>query len=173
MRKFLPAGAAAMVLWATGTVPSEANDRSVQGVAIPASACQLADDSTATLNATVGWIVRNGVTAKVLCPVPINHIELGGTTNDNDMSKFRIHFTDSDGVGTGSIVKVFLLRHTSVPLGTTEVCRKELAPATTSTTSTIVPCVHDIMSGGMFYEFAVVLHAAPGGYAFFLGLDFP
>ncbi len=174
MGKLFSIFATALILSTVIAATAEANDRSMRGLMIPASACQLTGTDSATLNVSLGWFVRNGGFAQIMCPLPINHIELGATSTDNDISKFRIHYIDSDALGTASVVKVEFGRYTSVPIGTTVVCRQELAPATVNATSTIVPCAHDVMSGGMFYAFVVTLKAATtNGYAYFLGIDFP
>jgi hypothetical protein len=40
----------------------------------------------------------------------LNNVDLGGTTDDNDISKFRVHYRDTDGFGTLASVAVKLQR---------------------------------------------------------------
>ena len=112
MRKFSAAAAAALVLAATASATAEANDRSVRAVMIPPMACQPSRNSGAEL-ALTSWIARAGASADLVCPVPFNNIELGTTSSDNDMTSFRIHYSDSDGTGDASTVSVSRRRSSS------------------------------------------------------------
>ena len=47
---------------------------------------------------------------KLHCPLPLNNVDLGGTTDDNDISKFRVHYRDTDGFGTLASMAVNLQR---------------------------------------------------------------
>ena len=172
MGKISSTGAAALVFVVTAIATADANDRSVRAVMIPPSACEAPATTTAKLSAA-GWTVQNGDSAAFICPLPINNIELGGTTDDNDITKFRVHYRDSDGLGTVNSVDVVLIQHRVGPFVQTGICGATLAPSTTDFTSSTVPCVHDVASGGRFYQFFVRLKSGPAGSASFLGIDFP
>ena len=36
------------------------------------------------------------------CPLPINNVDLGTSSNDNDMSSFTVFYNDVDGRATGA-----------------------------------------------------------------------
>jgi hypothetical protein len=121
-------------------------------------------------------MVDPGNIAVLDCPLPINDIDLGGITNDNDMSKYRVHYIDPDGTGSAAKVTVYLHR-TKVTNGTVTVtgfCPFQSSPNTALATTTIVPCVQDL-AAGTFYSFQVILQVSGSSVlgGSFVGIDFP
>lgn len=151
---------------------AQANDRSVRGIMIPVASCQ-PDWETAGGLILYSWQVSSGQYAHLLCPMPINNIELGGEATDNDMSKFRVHYRDSDGMGTASRITVSFYKTTSSPFSFVGICNRTLATTSTTMTSTVVPCAHDLAAGGAFYGFSVEMVTSPGTTVEFMGIDFP
>ena len=172
MRKFSSAAAAALVLAATASATAEANDRSVQALMIPPMACQPIRNSGAELVLT-SWIARAGASTDLVCPVPFNNIELGTTSSDNDMTSFRIHYSDSDGAGAASTVSVSLYRFDNSSFSVRFLCSANLAPQTTGLTATTVPCVQDVAPRSTFHAFLVQLASPVNGIVTFRGIDFP
>jgi hypothetical protein len=162
--------------------PARANDRDLQGTPIPASACVEFRRSPALTEEAwkAGYFEVTG-DAKDLelhCPWPVNNVDLSGTTNDNDISKVRVHYRDSDGFGAGAAVTVGIGRPVVDASGNTRgqaVCFWQSnaygTGATTSTKASRV-CAHDLAAGG-FYSADVLLQSRAGQTAQFLGIDFP
>ncbi|MFO1040058.1 MAG: hypothetical protein U1E45_24715 [Geminicoccaceae bacterium] len=170
MGRFSWIGAAALVL--ATSAAAEASDRSVQAVMIPPMACQPIRNAGAELVLT-SWIARAGASADLVCPVPFNNIELGTPSADNDLTSFRIHYSDSDGTGTAAKVSVSFYRFNNSSFSVRFLCSRNLAPATTALTATTVPCVEDVATAGTFYAFLVQLTSPPNGIVTFRGIDFP
>ena len=113
------------------------------------------------------------------CPLPVNNIDLSGTTNDNDLSQIRVHYRDTDGTGSGTSVAVALIK-TAVPttIGgsqNTTVCSwfsSTDGTGATTTTRATKACAHDLAAGA-FYHLQVSLQSSQGHNAQFLGVDFP
>jgi hypothetical protein len=114
---------------------------------------------------------------EVLCPLPVNNIEMSGTGLDNDISSFRVTYRDTDGLGSGGEVSVFLQRAVLLSGGglrTAPVCSwssNRDGTDETGHTSDMVPCNHDVRSRD-FYVFVVVLDRTTAEVEF-TGIDFP
>jgi hypothetical protein len=107
-----------------------ANDRDLRAITVPAASCvpYIREGEPGTGAPTWVWSfaafelsgVRPGfpyATASLRCPLPIDAIDLSGTTNDNDIDKVRILYRDSDGSGGGlTHVDVALEKTTYSPL---------------------------------------------------------
>jgi hypothetical protein len=163
--------------------PAHANDRDLRGTVVPASACTATSaGAPADRFFDRGAYVVDGSSELLvlICPLPVNNVDLSGTANDNDISKFRVYYLDSDGSANSAGLSLFLnqaVLAVDQPSGhrTTDVCRWFSNPngggIRTATRSTF-PCAHDVSSAG-FYFFQVFLSAGPGTTATFLGIDFP
>jgi len=157
---------------------AQANDRDLRATTIPASACQSTAVFSGFLSSQGNWVASGGSNSFValVCPLPLNNIDLGGTTDDNDLSKFRVHYRDGDGVGTAAQVALNLYR---ITVTTTEtfsrqfICSFFSAPSTTSYTRTTRSCAHDLVFGS-FYVFNIEINAGQNtGDTEFVGIDFP
>jgi hypothetical protein len=176
------AAALALVGLALAPAPARANDRGPRGTPVSASACvqyQRAPGTTVDPWINTGYSAVGGVGyyARLRCPLPLNHVDLSGTTNDNDLSKLRIHYHDTDGPGPGSDVYLVLARTTTtggVTAGT-DVCRWDSnvdgTGATTPAKATKA-CAHDLAEGAS-YHFGVTMRGGGGFVAQFIGVDFP
>jgi hypothetical protein len=110
------------LLAATPLGQALANDRDLR--ATPVSAASCAPRLTGTLAGFDPWNfgtyelppsdpAGQGYREMILiCPLPVNHIDLGGTSNDNDISSFRILYRDGDGFGVASDIWVKLFEQT-------------------------------------------------------------
>ncbi|OCQ98811.1 hypothetical protein BCD64_22420 [Nostoc sp. MBR 210] len=105
---------AAATIAASLIVPSvaSANDRDITATTIPATACRPNSDSgDASVVISNGAYVFNGSatgTVTLYCPLPINANTLVDFSNDNDISRYRVYYRDTDGIGTASEIKVNL-----------------------------------------------------------------
>jgi hypothetical protein len=171
----------ALCLLATAaTTSAEANDRSVRALMIPASACQIVENTPFEANPFKGPDTinrRTPGTYSVLCPLPINNIEMSGTASDNDITSFRIAYVDGDGNGPATTVEVILRRtdlRTPGSVLTRPVCQwNSNVNGSPGLISAIVPCAHDVL-GRNFYTFNVILSTTSDStQAYFYGIDFP
>jgi hypothetical protein len=161
---------------------ARANDRDPRATPVPASACvEVFHPTNITLWSSSGWfgLYTGGAYATLRCPLPLNNVDLGGTTDDNDISKFRVHYRDGDGFGTTARVEVDLKRAAvnagGLPEGTVVCSWKsnvDGAGATTAAKATKA-CPHDLAAEA-FYFFEVRLETGDGTYPVeFLGITFP
>ena len=106
----VPALAASLIPY-----PIHANDRDLRGTPVPSAACAVGDNNLATPPFAFGGALASGGGAlglsskttgaqflTLFCPLPVNNVDLSGTTNDNDITKIRVHYKDSDGFGTNA-----------------------------------------------------------------------
>lgn len=171
-RLHIPALFSGLLLSTLFVTATQANDRSLRAITIPVAGCQPSWDSAGGL-IIYSWGVGSGQYAQILCPLPINNIELGTAAVDNDITKFRVHYRDSDGLGTGSRVSVAFYRTTSSPFSFNVICSQNLSTTIGTLTSTTVTCAHDVTGGGAFYGFSVEMITSAGTAAEFMGIDFP
>jgi hypothetical protein len=157
--------------------PGQANDRSLRALMIPPSSCQVDEnepfeDDPFKTPFSVGRFTPGVYT--LLCPLPVNNIEMSGTSDDNDISSFRVNYDDQDGLGSGGEVSVILNR-TVISGGVIRfipVCRwSSNTDGEPGAMSDVVPCQHDVRSRN-FYAFDVVLDRTTAEVSFF-GIDFP
>jgi hypothetical protein len=167
--------------------PAQANDRDPRGTPVPAAACEEYQRSGFTPSAwVVGfWALQGpGKELRLHCPLPLNNVDLSGTTNDNDLSKIRVLYQDSDGFGDGFTLQMGLNKAAISPTGpggmlVTTVCSwnsdTDGTGATTGATATKA-CVHDLAATAA-YSVDVLLKTKAGasasGTVSFLGIDFP
>ena len=186
----------AVIAGSSPVVDALANDRDLKATTIPASSCvDYARDNNSVNVPSPGYWGGSAVTwfgqrpdlpmpetLFLSRPLPVNAIDLGGNTNDNDMSSFQIVYLDNDGFGGGVRVEATLVR-TELPtagaLQTTPVCYWDSnvnGSGATGWTRASAPCVHDL-SGTAFYHFNVYLFAARSALANFsagfAGIRFP
>jgi hypothetical protein len=161
--------------------PARANDRDLRGTPVPAAACVEVSRSGLTGNPWSGSFFGMEGAGKVLllrCPLPVNNVELSGNTDDNDLSKFRVHYRDPDGSGNGAIVTVTLVEMGATATGdtvSTHLCQwSSNADGTgaTGATRATKACAHDL-AADVFYHFNVQLQSGAGLTVQFLGVDFP
>jgi hypothetical protein len=161
---------------------ARANDRDPRATPVPASACvEITRPANITPWSSYGWfsLYTGGAYVTLRCPLPLNNVDLGGTTDDNDISKFRVHYRDGDGFGTTARVEVDLKRTAvnagGLPEGTVVCSWKsnvDGAGATTAAKATKA-CPHDLAAEA-FLSFEVRLQTVDGTYPVdFLGITFP
>jgi opacity protein-like surface antigen len=160
-------------------VPSTAlaNDQDIVATTIPATACRPQTDSgSAAVALSNGAYVFNGSatgTVILFCPLPINANTIADFTNDNDISRYRVYYRDSDGIGTASEVRTSLVYRNSV--GLTQVGGTWSSNASNITANTIaaVNLSHDVGSDRL-YSFAVIMQRTNTTQnPAFSGIDFP
>ena len=167
-----------------GVAPALANDRDLRATMVSGASCGEAARSTYNNPWTSGdyfSVSSANQYLRLRCPLPLNEIDLSGTTNDNDISKIRVFYGDSDGFGTDATVTVGLVK-IAMPASpgwpqTTVVCSwssdTDGTGAVTAAKATMA-CVHDLAAEA-FYHFNVSLHtgANGGNAATFVGISFP
>ena len=116
----------------------------------------------------------------------MNNVDLGGTSNDSDMSSFTVFHLDADGNGSGADVEVRLVGTTvdnvSGVASTTRRCSFRSSvqgPGKVGWAVGNVPCAVDLAATA-FYYFEVILTsngqvpAQPENFvAAFMGVRFP
>ena len=121
-------------------------------------------------------VVGPGQSVRLRCPLPVNNVDLSGTSNDNDLTKLRGHYRDTDGFGTGGVVCIELLRTTASAQPNTSVCiwssNVDGTGGTTATTATKT-CPHDLAAGAFYHLDVLLLATGAGNVAEFFGVDFP
>lgn len=149
------------------------NDRGVRGIMVPPAGCQPYVGASYALFSGNAWTILQGSSATLSCPLSFNNVDLGGTSADNDITRFRIHYQIPFTFGE---VYVQLIR-SEVLAGrfvSSVVCGGRVIPTTTDPTETTVACAHDVAGDGVFYSFAIILKqplsASP---PVFIGIDFP
>jgi hypothetical protein len=115
------------------------------------------------------------------CALPLNNVDLGGTTNDNDISSFTVLYRDGDGAAPNTFVEVGLYQ-TMLASGTMQtraICSWNSNTGGTGSTgyaSANVPCTHDVAATAL-YHFEVRLFtnrvSFPTIEAAFVGIRFP
>jgi hypothetical protein len=172
----IPLPALTLLAGLLSAAAAQANDRDLRAAMVPASAC-----TVLTAAAPIGFrfardhvvLATTGtgqaVSASLRCPLPVNNIDLGGTSNDNDLSKVRVHYKDSDGAGQRATVSVALFRGvvaSAAPEGVTSgaVCQWNSntgGSGATGGTKATFACPHDLAAEA-FYTFQVDLAVQPG-----------
>ena len=150
---------AAATAAALAPAPARANDRDLRGTPVPAAACveyrrspDLAQDPW-----KAGYFALTGVgSLQLRCPWPVNNVDLSGTTDDNDLTKIRVHYRDSDGFGGGAGVQVVLgmtVADASGNARNTAVCMlysNAHGTGATTTTKATRACAHDLAAGAFY-----------------------
>jgi hypothetical protein len=170
---------------------AQANDRDLRATTIPAQACQVTNvngsggtdrfDAFGLLvelyNPTPGLLYE----VTLLCPLPLNAIDLGGTSNDNDISNFSVHHMDGDGRGENVDISIDLMELRTVSgavEGRTRCFWRSSVNGPGSTAAAIgnMPCAVDLLGVG-FYVFQVVVKGLSRNddsrEAWFTGIRFP
>jgi hypothetical protein len=156
-----------------------ANNRSLQGTPVPASACVeyrrspgLTEDTW-----TGGFFQLTGEGfLELRCAWPVNNVDPSGTTNH--LTKLRVHYRDSDAFGGGAGVQVVINKVFASAAGQARlqtVCfwasNGDGTGATTTAKATL-PCTQDL-AAGTFYVVDVFMAVVGVHTVQFLGVDFP
>lgn len=158
-----------------GAPSAHANDRDLRATTVPATSCQPSSHAAAAEVSLVNaaWVFSNSNTGTVTfyCPVPVNGNTESDTTNDNDVSAFRVFYQDSDGTGDDAEVTVRLVyRNTGMfAAGTTW---SSNVSNTAVDTMAFHSVAHD-MSASALYSFIVTLRRDNATeIPVFTGIDF-
>jgi hypothetical protein len=95
--------------------PAHANDPDLRATTVPATACHpVRPAATAPIELSLtelGWVFSGSDVGTVLlyCPLPVNNNTVFDMTNDNDMTTYRVLYTDTDGMGAAAEVRVWLM----------------------------------------------------------------
>jgi hypothetical protein len=176
-----------------GSLPgwAMANDRDLKATTVPAALCVEGRSNGAPLGGL--WLNEReyglpgrldsdfeNADQRLHCALPVNNIDLGGTTNDNDISSFTVFYRDGDGVAPNTFVEVTLYQ-TMLASGTMQtraVCSWNSNTSGTSSTGYVgasVPCVHDVAATAL-YHFGVRMFTTTVTndiVAAFVGIRFP
>jgi len=174
----------AIVLASTLSEQAMANDRDLRATAVPPALWT--GETEGHFDNAFGLVVGNIAPPgddrflSVRCALPLNNIDLGGTTNDNDMSSFTVFYRDADGrdLRVKLFVTLFEVRLSGGEMTATRKCSWNSSEGTgvTTFTSANVPCVVDLAATA-FYHFAVDMQfdGTPNNFieAAFSGIRFP
>ena len=152
-----------MAVLATG--PASANDRDLRATTVSAYSCTTKDGGIRdnALGIYTGDITNPniGADAEIVlrCPLPLNNIDLGGTSNDNDISDFTVFYQDEDGLGNRVAITVDLneVRLVSGRMVSAVKCSWNSnvnASGSTSYSASNLRCPVDLVATG-FYHFTV------------------
>lgn len=146
---------------------------------VPATACFVSDNSPAESMPYKGGGTYSrftlGLTA-LTCPLPVS---AASVSSGGRLTKFRVHFRDADGDGSGSQVEVVLNRAFITSRGRAVVeglCSFDSNGFKSANVyiRTLVAC-EVVIRPSTFYYFDVLLRddGREGGEPNFLGIDFP
>jgi hypothetical protein len=195
MREIMMNGAAvALVTALLAPDPAEANDRDLRATVINPFSCTVPyghEDQDRFM--WVGWphpyglgflADVAGLGMSLICPLPLNNVDLGGTTNDNDITSFTVYYSDFDGRAGGAWMGVLLREVTLVngQLVSRVVCdwdSNRHGALASGPVSSNFPCAVDLVATA-FYHFDVALinssivSSTPNTVAIsFAGIRFP
>jgi hypothetical protein len=168
LTSYVVAGVAALSTMITPD--AAANDRDLKATHIPAAACDANNSYNVDLRQGIhvpgdqpGALNQDHVWR---CALPLNNVDLGGTTNDNDMSSFTVFYMDSDGAGTRVNLKVDLWENTVGANGLVSTLRcpwnsNQEGSGSTAYTSKNKPCAVDL-GATSFYFFTVTMRVTAG-----------
>jgi hypothetical protein len=116
------------------------------------------------------------------CPLPVNNVDLGTTSNDNDISSFTVFYNDVDGRAGGAWISATLVEVTVVngQIVAKNLCQWDSnrhGALASGPVSSNFPCAVDL-SATAFYHFSVglinnlVLPGSPVAISF-IGIRFP
>jgi hypothetical protein len=146
---------------------ASANDRDLKATHISAFDCRDLEASGQPIatsrprSSGLGVSSLAGARADLVCPLPLNNIDLGGTTNDNDISSFTVFYADADADGRGAGAQLTVaLEQTRILNGQFEtkvLCSWDSnvhGSTGSSPNASNRPCAVDLLSNG-FYNFRV------------------
>ena len=181
-RASLLIGMAAMIAVPALAPPvARANDRDLRGTPVPAAACvEYRRTGPVGDPWKAGWfaLTGHGLYLQLRCPFPVNNVELSSRSDDNDLTRMRVHYRDSDGFGGGAGVQVVLGRSFVTASGAVQFeaacswASNAHGTGGASAAKSSRACAHDLAADS-FYHVDVFLGVVDGHTAEFVGVDFP
>lgn len=162
------------LFWLSGT--ARASDRDMLATTIPATACEPINSIHANrVGLSNGaWVFRGSWTGTIFfyCPVPRNAWTLSNTSNDNDISAYRVYYRDSDGTGAASRVTARLLYRQTGGLfsGGSTFSSNSFSP-TGNTRATKIN-FHDVRAGALYSFLVTLRRTSTSVNPAFSGIDF-
>ncbi|MEC4812013.1 MAG: hypothetical protein SAK29_01825 [Scytonema sp. PMC 1069.18] len=173
--KYLMAVVAVAASFAVSSVAS-ANDQDVRATTIPASACRPRNDvADAAVTLSNGAYVFNGSatgTVILYCPLPINAHTISDTTDDNDISTYRVYYRDSDGIGSEAEIRTRLNYRDSSGLQGVGTTWSSNESNTTTNTIRYVSLNHDVGFNRLYFFTVIMQRTNTGQDPAFSGIDF-
>ena len=168
--------AALVILAALTSAPSFANDQDIWSTTVPASSCQPANSihlAKVTLS-NGAWVFRGNNTGTVAfyCPLPVNAFTKSDFSNDNDISRFRVYYRDTDGMGLTSRVTARLTYRRSdgsYVAGSTWSSDNFANNANTTRLHTIN---HDVRANALYAFYVTLRRTSNAQSPAFSGIDF-
>lgn len=166
-----------------------ANDQDVWTTAVPASSCVPANEWLANkVQLSNGaWVFRGSSTGTVIfyCPLALNAYTVSNFSHDNDISRYRVYYRDSDGGmlgGSGGFIAPQRSRVTArltfrrangmYSAGTLWSSDNTGVNATANTTA-IKTNAHDVRANALYAFVATLYRANTSQSPAFSGIDFP
>ena len=160
---------ASMALAAT----AHGNDRSLRGVMVTPASCQPYVNADRAHFFGNAWTVDEVASTTLSCPLSLNNIELGGSSSDNDITKFRVHY-QMPNLYNEMYVNLIKSEVVNGKFVSSVVCGGGVPLTTYFPAEFTFSCVHDVAANGVFYNFGIVLKSTyPGRAPSFFGIDFP
>ncbi|MEZ5537036.1 MAG: hypothetical protein R3F02_15615 [Thiolinea sp.] len=159
-----------------------ANDTDLVATTVPASACvpvSSTDMNRARLS-NGAWVFSGSSTGtiRLYCPLPVNAFTLSNSSNDNDITRYRVYYRDSDATGNDAIVRTRLVYRTSSGMFYAGSTWSSNTPNFSSTSLTgnridIHPNPHDVRSNALYSFYISIYRRNTSQNPVFSGIDFP
>ena len=154
-----------------------ANDQDLTATTVPASACAPLNASQANrVRLSNGaWVFNGSSTGSVtfFCPLPRNNRTLSSATNDNNASRFRVFYRDTDGTANAANVVARLTYRTSGGFTMVPGVFNSNGSVSTGNTTGLRTINHNFVSSSL-YAFMVTLRRVDATQdPSFNGIDFP
>lgn len=166
----------ALCVSATAASGAMANDQDIIATTVPASICQPASTSSASkLRLSNGaWVFSSGQTgtAYLYCPLAKNANTQANNTYDNDISRYRVLYRDSDGGSAAASVRTRLTyrRWNGMYSGGSEWSSNDRTA--TGNAHAWVDNVHDLRSDAVYAFYVKLYRSSTSHTATFSGIDF-
>lgn len=152
---------------------AHANDRGLRGIMVTPASCQPYVDADRAHFFGNAWTVDAVASTTLSCPLSLNNIELGGSSSDNDITKFRIHY-HLPFIYNEMYVNLIKSEVINGKFVSSAVCGGRVPLTTYNPAEYIFSCIHDVAANGVFYNFGIILKSTyPGQTPLFFGIDFP
>jgi hypothetical protein len=187
--KNLIAPAAVFLASLISTGNALANDRDLWATTVPASACQPRNETDAgkLLLSNGAWVFTGSETGSIVlyCPLPLNAFTLTDFSNDNDITRYRIYYRDTDGGTAGGngglaipqqayISTRLVYRRSDGLYSAGNLWHSNVTPINAvANTTAIMNNVHDVQFDALYSFYVVMYRANTSMSPAFSGIDFP
>jgi len=159
------------------SVNANANDQDLWAKTVPASFCTPVSEDQANevwlSNGALVFSGNNTGTISFYCPVSLNAYTVSNNSWDNDISKYRVYYRDTDGQSNSSAVTARLVYRRANGMYSAGGTFSSNGYSDTGNTSKVRNNAHDVRSSA-HYAFLVTLRRTNTTQSpAFTGIDFP